>query len=170
MLAAMNKQVKIAGTIRRAAGRARLMSLAAQSVEMPQEQREIERLRAYLLDWSWRQKEYGPSLGIAGSCLEQYMKSASPSAMELFAQSDGWAALVVETAMDDLIEESNGVLLRAALRVRYLNEGIAPGEGFKIRVFRHGRLLGLSLVECDELADRAEKTLIPIVKRKGLPI
>jgi hypothetical protein len=170
MLAAMNKQTKTAGTIRRAAGRARLMSLSSESVEMPQEQREIERLRAYLLDWSWRQKEYGPSLGIAGSCLEQYMKSSSPTALELFSKSDGWAALVVETAMDDLIEEANGVLMRAALRVRYLNEGIAPGEGFKIRVFRHGRLLGLSLMECDDARRPCREDVDSNSEKKGLPL
>lgn len=167
---AMRKEEKVAGTLRRAAGRARLMALAAQTKEVSQEQREIDRLRAYLLDWSWRQKEYGPKLGVAGSCLEQYAKSSSPSALELFAKSDGWAASVVEAAIDDLIDEKDGVLMRGALRVRYLNEGLSPGEGFKIRVFRHGRLLGLSLEECDALADRAELLLVPICKRRGLPL
>lgn len=167
---AMTKEKRIAGAIREAAGRARLMALAANNGEVTQEQRELDRLRGYLLDWSQRQKEYGPSLGVAGSCLEQYMKSASPTALELFSKSDGWAASVVEAAIDDLIDVPDGVLMRGALRVRYLNEGIAPGEGFKIRVFRHGRLHGLSLLECDMLADKAENLLIPICKRRGLPL
>lgn len=122
------------------------------------------------MDWAHRQKSDAPDLGMADSSLSQYMKSASPTATELFAESDGWAASVLEAAIDDLIEEDNGVLMRAALRVRYLNEGLSPGDGFKIRVFRHGRLLGLSLIECDMLADKAELLLIPLVKRKGLPL
>lgn len=168
---AKEKEKRIAGSLRKAAGRARLMALASEGVELSQQQREIERLRAYLLDWSWRQKEYGPRLGIAGSCLEEYMKSASPTAIELFSKSDGWAASVIEASIDDLIGVPQGTLMRAALRVRYLNEGLSrePGE-MKIRVFRAGRLTGLSLEETDALADRAETLLIPIVKRRGLPL
>lgn len=169
------KEKRIAGSLRRAEGRTRLMALAQEGCDRTEQERQLDRLRTYLLDWSQRQREYGPNLGSAGSCLGQYMKSSSPTASELFQKSDGWAAAVVEAAMDDLLEHENGALMRASLRVRYLNEGIsrsaaAADRVFQIRVFRHGRLHELSLIECDKLADDAEILLIPIVKRKGLPL
>ncbi|OGT57543.1 MAG: hypothetical protein A3E01_08375 [Gammaproteobacteria bacterium RIFCSPHIGHO2_12_FULL_63_22] len=162
--------LKIARLFNRVRGRARLESLAAESTMKTREQLELERLKAYLLSWATRQADHGPKLGMTRSSLSDYMKTASPEASELLAQSDGWAMAVVDASIDDLIDKLDGAMMRAALRVRYLNEGLMPGAGIKIRVFRSGRLQDLSLMEADNLADRAEIALIPIVKRRGLPL
>jgi hypothetical protein len=77
---------------------------------------------------------------------------------------------VIDASIDDLTALPDGMTMRAALRVRYLNEGIAPTGELRIRVFRSGRLQGMSLEEADRLADAAENCLIPITKRRGLPL
>lgn len=159
------------GVLRRARGRARLEALASASVEKTREQCELERLKTYLLEWSQRQKSGYSVGGGASTALAQYQKSGSPEATELLKESDGWAMSIIDAAIDSLSTLEDGLMMRAALRVRYLNEGLVPGAGeLKIRVFRSGRLQDMSLMECDELADRAEISLIPIAKRRGLPL
>lgn len=167
----MDTVLKTRTMFRRLRGRERLMRLAAESVPKTREELELERLKSYLLEWADRQKHAYGTRGSADSCLSEYTKSGSPSASELFEQSTGWAMAILDASMDDLIAiKPDGALMRPALRVRYLSEGIAPGGELKIRVFRSGRLEGLSAVAADVLADRAEKALIPITKRRGLPL
>lgn len=171
----MSKTTNIAAqSARREVGRQRLQELAAKSAEASASGpvRELERLRVYLLDWAQHQQRQRGVSGVTGSMLADYMKSGNSSATELVEQSDGWAMSIIDASIDDLstVMKPDGVLARAALRVRYLNEGLAPGGEIKIRVFRSGRLHAFSLLECDALADRAENALIPIVKRKGLPL
>lgn len=151
--------------------RERLKHLADNPEPKTREESELERLRAYLRMWSERQRDAYKAAGGADSCLAYYMKSQSPEASELLEQSDGWAMTVIDASVDDLTGVgADGGMMRAALRVRWLNEGLAPGSEIKIRVFRSGRLQALSLIEADALADRAEVALVPIVKRRGLPL
>lgn len=164
------KAKMIAGLFRKLRGRERLEALAEEGVQKTQFERELERLKSYLLEWSQRQKGAYSQESQAVSSLSQYIKSASPSATELFEASDGWAMTVIDAAIDSLSTLEDGLLMRSALRVRYLNEGLAPGGEIKIQVFRSGRLAEISLLECDELADKAESALVPMVKKRGLPL
>jgi hypothetical protein len=170
MSEAKSKAAVVAGLFRKLRGRARLEALAAEGVQKTQFERELEHLKSYLVEWSQRQKgAYAPE-SQATSSLSQYVKSASPSASELFEASDGWAMTVIDAAIDSLSALADGSLMRSALRVRYLNEGLMPGDDMKIQVFRSGRLQEMSLMECDELADKAEISLVPMVKQRGLPL
>jgi hypothetical protein len=151
-----------------ARGRERLRSLAKVCGLLP-ENRELDRLRVYLLEWSQHQYAYSTKPRGLNDSLADYVKSGRRSASE-FLDTDGWAMSIIDTSINDLIALPDGTLMRAALRVRYLNEGIAPTGELRIRVFRSGRLQSMSLEEADRLADTAETSLIPIVKRRGLPL
>lgn len=155
---------------RRLQARERLHQLADNPDPKTPEDIALERLRAYLRDWRGSQPAgFGPG-GESGSTLGDLVKG-SPEAMEMLAESDGWAMAVIDASVDDLTGVPEvGALMRAALRVRWLNEGVSKTGEIKIRVFRSGRLQALSLIECDELADRAERALLPIVRRRGLPV
>lgn len=154
---------------RRLQGSERLRALADQSVARTAEERELERLKGYLLEWADHQERQVPKLGYGKSCLADFSKT-SQRASDMLAESNGWAMAVIDACIDDLIELAEGTLMRAALRVRYLNEGLSKEAGFKIRVFRSGRLESISLEKADALADRAEIALIPNAKRRGLPL
>lgn len=153
-------------------GRARLHDLADTApAYKSDEELALDRMRVYLRDWRARQGDGYTSGGSEESFLAEFAKS-SREAMELLAESDGWAMAVIDASVDDIagIEDPEAGLMRAALRVRWLNEGLSKTGEIKIRVFRSGRLQGLSLEECDRLADRAERELLPIVRRRGLPV
>ena len=165
-----NKNVALA-TLSRVKGRERLMELARAAQPTAPENRELERLQSYLLEWSQHQLEISaPRKDKSESTLAQYMKSDSPTISSLFEGSNLWAMEVLDASMDDLLELARGSDMRSALRVKYLNEGISKEVGRPVRVFRHGRLQEISLVEIDALADEGEKALIPIVKRRNLPL
>ena len=132
---------------------------------------EILRLHEYLYEWAHHQADYRLTNGARGeSCLAKYMKSSSPTMSELLDKSNGWAMSVVDSSIDDLVELQDGMLMRSALRVRWLNEGVSRDAGVRVRAFRSGRMQSMSMMQVDALADRAELALVPIVKRKGLPL
>jgi len=153
-----------------ARGRERLRAMAEACGVLEPENRELDRLREYLREWSRSERSYGTkSQGLNESFLADYVKSGYRSvATHLVA--DGWAMAILDSSIDDLGSLHDGWAMRAALRVRYLNEGIAPTGELRIRVFRSGRLQGMSMEEADRLADMAEIALIPITKRRGLPL
>ena len=155
---------------RRLEGRNRLMGLAAENVPVSEAERELQRLRAYLLEWSHNQSRTAQIGRIVGSPLAEYMKTATREAVDWLGASDGWAMAIIDSSIDDLVAEPDGMLMRGALRARYLNEGISAVAGVRVRVFRSGRLQHMSLIEADALADRAELAMLPTVKRKGLPL
>lgn len=153
-----------------ARGRERLRALAQACGVIEPQDRELDRLRGYLLDWARSQRSYSAQpKGPEGSFLADYVKSGRPSVNESLSIT-GWAMQILDASIDDLLALPNGQSMRAALRVRYLNEGIAPTGELRIRVFRSGRLQGMSLEEADRLGDCAEIALIPITKRRGLPL
>ncbi len=160
--------------LRRLQSRERLKSLAAAGPDTrTKEQRELESLRAYLKDWAACQGIFQLDKGGSGgrSALAAYMKDDSPTAGDWLEQSDGWAMAVIDTAIVDLSATlDRGREMRAALYVRWLNEGILNEEGQSLRVFRAGRLKGYTMAQVDELADRAELALIPLVKQAELPL
>ena len=152
-------------TIRRLEGAGRLRALAAAAPPVPAGQGEIQRLKAYLIDWVKWQQEYRPHLGMPGSSSFAPDMTAAQTATEYAERSDRWAMEVIQQAVEeDLLERLEGSAMRAALRVRLLNEAVGA------RVFRHGRLAPLYPHEVDALADRAERELVVIVKRRGLPL
>lgn len=148
--------------------RFREMMQAIVGATLSREDRELQRLQEYLLDWSRHQKHKGLGLGLAR--MDVLQSPQSKDAGDLLASSDGWAMSVVDACVDDLCRLPGGMDLRSALRVKYLNEGVSREAGRQIRVFRSGRLASMSMIEVDELAGKAEKSLIPMVKRKGLPL
>lgn len=74
---------------------------------------------------------------------------------------DHWACNVIEAAVIEITPKLP--LGRAALCVRYLN---VRGPS----VYRSGRLVSISLEEIEDLADEAERRLVPVVKRRGIPL
>lgn len=152
---------------RKLESRARLMSLAerARGIELSQEQREIQRLREYLLEWKAYLEAYGPRLGAPDSAgflagVDRGCRTAS----EWLGRSDRWAMEVIERSVEDLRKHPDGEAMRAALLVRLLNLSIPA------TVFRHGRLGKLAPEEVEGLADKAELTLVGIAKVYGLPL
>ena len=155
---------------RRLKVRERLQQSAAESVPPTQEQRELQRLLVYLGDWAASEENVQPKLGTSGSSLADYAKSSSPTMTQLLSSSNAWALGIIDASIADLLGMIDGTKMRAALRVRWLNEGLVREAGIQIRVFRSGRLTSMTMEEVDELADRAERALVPICKRKGLPL
>ena len=162
---------KVATTMRRLEGRERLLALARAARESKSENPELERLKAYLLEWATRQVPLGAARkDRSESCLADFMKTDSPELSELLGSSDNWAMEVIDASVSDLLSLPRGVEMHASLRARYLNEGFSKAAGMSIRVFRSGRLQHLSAIEADVLADDAEIALIPIVKKRRLPL
>jgi hypothetical protein len=159
----------VRGVLRRIRGAEYLKRLAEESAPTT-ENHELARLKAYLQQWANHQHAYrvGPER-VGESTLADFYKSRGQSASESL-DSEGWAMSVIDSSIDDLLPLQDGTLMRASLRVRYLNEGVSAAAGIQIRVFRSGRLEGISMEAADGYADAAEMALIPIVKRRGLPL
>jgi hypothetical protein len=159
----------------RAEGRERLMRLAEEGDgQRTREQAELERLREYLRMWARAERSETellqapsavPYLDSIRGTIDGYATS-----QDYDERLDRWAREILETAIDNLMELPDGADMRAALRVRYLNEGLSREAGFRIRVFRHRKLESLTLIAVDVLADMAEQALIPMLKRSGLPL
>jgi hypothetical protein len=157
--------------MRRVEGRKRLMALASAAPAWTTGDRELDRLRAYLLEWAQHQTTITAARRERNeSCLASFMKADSPTASALLGGSDAWAMQVIDASITDLIELEHGVEMHAALRVRYLNEGLTKEVGMRVRVFRSNRLQHLSLEEADAFADKAEIALKSIVKKRFLPL
>ena len=166
-----NNKNNAVSTIRRLEGRKRLMALANESPAWTTGSRELDRLRAYLLDWAACQKEItAPQKSSTVSCLAAYMKSDGRTASALLGDSNTWAMQIIDSSITDLLKLPRGVEMHASIRVRYLNEGLTKEAGMRVRVFRSNRIQHLTLVEADRLADEAEKALIPMTKARFLPL
>lgn len=160
---------------RRAEGRERLRRLAEEGTpERTREQAALERLREYLVMWARNElstrenhgaPESVPYLDRIKGTIDSYT-----TGQDYDERIDRWARETIETAIDNLLELPDGGLMRAALRARYLNEGVSRDAGFSVRVFRHKRIEHLSMLEADALADRAELALIPMLKRRGMSL
>lgn len=142
--------------------------------ERTKEQAELERLREYLrmLYRTERHESGSPEQPNAVPYLDSIRGTIDShiEGQDYQDRLDRWAREILDASIDDLLELPEGQLMRAALRVRYLNEGVSRAAGFEVRVFRSGRLEHMTIMQADELADRAELALVPMVKRKGLPL
>lgn len=159
------KRALEAKLFRKLEGRDRLLRLAAAAATepLPREKWEIQRLRGYLAEWVLFQEQYRVYLGTGRVCtFAQGTTDKVWSATEYLDRSQAKAMVDISTAIEDLSLQPDGSALRAALRVRLLNETVGA------KVFRSGRLAVLQPSEVDDLADAAELALIPMLKKKGL--
>lgn len=168
MIAVMDDTSQKAGAaklFRKLAARDRLMRMAAEAKGSPlsREAWEIQRLRGYLAEWGEFQERYRAYLG-SGRVVSFAAGNTNPiwEAMEYLEISQKQAMADIGAAIEDLSILPDGAAMRAALRIRLLNETVGA------KVFRSGRLATLNPGEVDGLADRAELALIPMLKKKGL--
>ena len=123
----------------------------------------LDRLRCYLREWAECNARWQPVRGFpkAITALTDHMHAGVADSSDLRDGPNPWVMTVIDTQLDNLckrIPEARNVLL-----VRYLNAG-------GLSVFRAGRVCHLEQVCVDEIADRAELELIPMVEREGLPL
>lgn len=123
----------------------------------------LERLREYLREWAFCDSRWRPVKGFpsAITALTDHMKAGVADSSDLREGPNPWVQDVINAQLDNLgkrIPEA-----RNALLVRYLNTG-------GLAVFRAGRVSHLEQHAVDEIADRTELELIPMVEREGLPL
>lgn len=144
----------------------RLEGLGGVLHQVTQEQRELERLKYhYLPMWAEMRRRDSIERGLPSDApLRDYMK---PSVREFDetagADPDRDACAIVDKAIDELVGAGGFRLARAVLAVRYLN---AAGAA----VYRGGRVQNIEPQQVETLCDRAERLLVPITKRMGLPL
>ena len=151
--------------LRRLEARTRLEQLAASPPPATQGQRELERLKHYYLPmWAEQRRRDAIERGLPTEVpFTEYMKGS----MREFDETDWWkkidgeACALVDQAIDELVGAGGFRLARAVLAVRYLNAASAA-------VYRNGRVQDLEPRMVEDLCDRAERQLVPIVKRRGL--
>lgn len=147
--------------------RMRLEELAAaDTAGVSAADRELERLKYhYLPMWAKLRKRDAIERGLPSDVpYSDYMK---PSVREFNEagedEPDRDACAIVDKAIDELVGAGGFRLARAVLAVRYLN---AAGAS----VYRSGRVHELETKMVEDLCDRAERQLVPIVLRMGLPL
>lgn len=162
---AMDEQTKnglITKMMRRLANRERLQQMAREAAlpaDMPAIDRKVARLREYLSEWvAWQGGYMPPHLGMPRGAGWVSAQSNATTASEYLERADRWAMETLHRAIEEgLAGMVDGVQMRAALRLRWLNETVAA-------VFRSNRF------DVDTMADRAERALVEIVERRGLPL
>lgn len=122
----------------------------------------LDRLRVYLSDWQEWEQRFRVDLGVPNAAAWSKYMDGQFAEVE---RSDGStinveAMRIIDRGMDELAQAKPE--LSIAIRWRYLNINVDA------HVFRFKRLAGLSLTQLDDMADEAERELLPIVKRKGL--
>lgn len=139
--------------------------LPVDAVELSQEARELVRLkRDYLPQWAAVGWGSAVGKGLPGEApMVGFMRPTASWELEQrgWEEADAWACNLIESAINEITVRLP--LARAALTVRYLNSN-GPS------VYRSGRLTQLSQAEIEDLCDAAERLLVPVVKRKGLPL
>lgn len=144
--------------------RNRLMRLAdAGGPARTREQREIEALKSYIDQWCrWMASGVASSSDFPGSSsFAEPGRSWEHAILDPLDTPNIWAIKIVDAAMTELAGLPDGMRMRAALKVRWLNEVM------NAVVFRHSRI---ATSEIDDLADAGERAMIPLVKRRGLPL
>ena len=134
------------------------------------ERQDIARLKDYLTQWAAYERGYRESLGVDSAEPLAHQPTSASAAGEYLERSDRMAMQTIETCVADLITLPEGSKMIAAVRLRYLHEGIEKDAGRPVRVFRNHRLAGLTSEQVEALADRAEEAMVPWAKRRGLPL
>jgi hypothetical protein len=123
---------------------------------------ELARLKRDYLPM-WAALAYGSAVGKGAPGEVPYVDYMKPgvSMGDADEAPDPWVCNIIEAAILEISPKLP--MARAALSVRYLN---ARGPA----VYRSGRLERLETAEIEDLADKAERLLVPVVKRRGLPL
>ncbi len=135
------------------------------TIDSPEEDDALQRLkRDYLPMWAAVASGSAVSRGVPGEVpYADYMKGTMREFDETGEdEPDHWVCNIIEAA---ILEISPAIpLARAALSVRYVMRAKRPA------VYRSGRLQFLDPAEIDDLADRAELALVPVCRRRNLPL
>ena len=144
-----------------------LMKAELQPQKSAVDERELARLkRDYLPQWGAQRKSDRVGRGAPSDVpYKDYMKPHFSGSMvdPEDERPDPWVCRLIDAGIDELCGQRGMWHARAALAVRYISAGLPS-------VFRHGRLQAMGPDEAEELADEAERRLVPIVKRRGLPL
>lgn len=114
----------------------------------------------------WAERDSGVSVGSGFPTdvpYRDYMKPHYSGSYDPDPLPDPWVSRLIDAAIDELTGTGGFGLARAALSVRYMSARLPS-------VIRSGRLTQMECEEIEDLADRAELALVPIVKRRGLPL
>lgn len=123
---------------------------------------ELYRLKRDFLP-QWAALSFGSAVGRSLPSEVPFVDYMKPSVSMGGADDkpDPWVCNLVEAALLEITPKMP--LARAALAVRYMN---ARGPS----VYRSGRIEQVAPGTLDDLADEAERLLVPQVKRRGLPL
>lgn len=125
---------------------------------------ELQRLKYEYLPM-WADACYGSRVGtgLSGEVpYADYMKGSMREFDETGGRRiDHEAVNKIDQAIDEITPKAP--LALPALSMRYMN---ARGPS----VFRHGRLLRVEKGVIEDVADLAERLLVPVLKRKGIPL
>lgn len=128
---------------------------------------ELQNLKRHLQDYfAWDDRCKVGRGAPGGVPYADYMRGTVPaSSFGLESEPDPWTCKLLDACVDEVsaLRRPSFSLARAALAVRYRSAGLPS-------VFRSGRLTGLELEEIENLADEVEIALVPIAKRRGLPL
>lgn len=117
--------------------------------------------RDYLPQWA--ELAYGSAVG-RGVPSEvpyvDYMRASAAGGIHA-DEPDPWVCNIIEAGIDEITPKIP--LARPALSVRYLN---ARGPS----VYRSGRVEAIAPGTIEDIADQAEIALIPVCRRRGLPL
>ena len=115
-------------------GRARLAKLAEEGMHTrTREQAELERLQEYLRMWAHAERSEREQLQCPHAV--PYINEARPT-IDSYSEDrdyhwrlDRWARPILDACIDNLVELPDGWMMRAGLRVKYLNEGMSRKAG-----------------------------------------
>lgn len=118
--------------------------------------------RDYLPQWALL--AYGSAVGrkAPGEVpYADYMRGSCSNGPEDGEDPDPWVCNVIEAAIEEITPMVP--LARAALSVRYLN---TRGPS----VYRSGRVEQVAPGMLEDIADDAERRLVPVARRRGIPL
>lgn len=142
--------------------RLRRLADAVPRCPLTAEEIELAALRSYIDQWStWMKRDDVEGKLPHATSFAEEGRSWAHSILDPLDVPNMWAIKIVDAAMIELACLPGGMRMRHALKIRWLNEHL------DMQVFRSGRL---SPEEVDDLADAAERHLIPMTKRRGLPL
>lgn len=123
---------------------------------------ELYRLKRDFLP-QWAALAYGSAVGRKLPSEVPFVDYMKPSVSMGGAddEPDPWVCNLIEAALEEITPALP--LARAALSVRYLN---TRGPS----VYRSGRIEQVAPGKIEDIADLAERMLVPQVKRRGLPL
>lgn len=163
-MSTVSEAAGVARALRRAKTRARLTEMAehAKAAWVSEADRKLGLVRSLIDAWVSWSRSYRPPQARAATALSGWMdlRPSPTTATEYLEHTDSALMQAVHHAIEeDLALYPDGVAMRLALRLRWLNERAGAA------VFSQRRLAGQS---ADDLADRAERVLVDLLERRGV--